>query len=84
MITTQQSERVIWDLPQFLDNSNNTPAVENNKNSGEHFYIGETFVNYVARDQSGNVNDSCSFKVHVKGKIADALCPLLNLLHFVK
>lgn len=72
VITTGQSERVQWVIPEFLDNSNRTPLVENNKNPGAHFYIGEVFVFYVARDQSGNFNDSCAFKVHVKGKRVDA------------
>lgn len=60
--------RVVWTIPQFLDNSNVTPIVTHSKNSGELFYIGPAvFVYYVARDQTGNVNDSCAFKVEVKG-----------------
>ena len=60
-----------WTIPQFLDNSNKTPTVEYNKNSGEIFYLGEVIVTYVAKDQSKNVNDSCAFKVEVKGKSLD-------------
>ena len=60
-----------WNIPQFLDNSNKTPIVEYNKNSGEIFYLGEVIVTYVAKDQSKNVNDSCAFKVEVKGKSLD-------------
>ena len=67
--TTQANVRVPWVIPQFLDNSNKTPIIEHNRNPGEMFYIGEVFVNYIARDQSGNVNDSCAFKIHVKGNI---------------
>ena len=67
--TTEDSARVLWKIPEFLDNSNRTPIVDHNKNSGEKFYLGEVFVYYVAKDQSGNVNDSCAFKVHVKGKL---------------
>lgn len=61
-----------WVIPEFLDNSNKLPIIEHNTNPGALFYIGEVFVYYVARDQSGNVNDSCAFKVHVKGKKVDA------------
>ena len=60
-----------WTIPQFLDNSNKTPIVEYNKNSGEIFYLGEVIVTYVAKDQTNNVNDSCAFKVEVKGKSLD-------------
>lgn len=67
--TTQANVRVPWVIPQFLDNCNKTPIIEHNRNPGEIFYIGEVFVNYIARDQSGNVNDSCAFKIHVKGNI---------------
>ena len=44
------------------------PIIDHNKNSGDIFYIGEVFVYYVAKDKSNNVNDSCAFKVEVKGK----------------
>lgn len=72
IVTTGQSERVQWVIPEFLDNSNQLPSIEHNTNPGALFYIGEVFVYYVARDKSGNVNDSCAFKVHVKGKRVDA------------
>lgn len=73
-----------WAIPEFLDNSNKTPIIEHNKNPGTNFYIGEVFVYYVARDQSGNANDSCAFKVHVKGKrvdsfFRDSICVYLNV-----
>ena len=66
--TTKSSERVIWKIPEFLDNSKVPPIIDHNKNSGDIFYIGEVFVYYVAKDKSNNVNDSCAFKVEVKGK----------------
>ena len=67
MEITGSSVRVNWDLPHFLDNSNTTPAIDHDRNPGQHFYIGEVFVHYKATDGAGNFNDSCVFKVHVKG-----------------
>ena len=68
--TTESEQRVSWDRVIFRDNSGVNPRVQNDLKSGSEFSLGETFVYYVATDQSGNVNRKCVFKVHVKGKSA--------------
>lgn len=58
---------VIWDEPQFSDNSGETPRVERTHAPGL-FPRGMTIVIYTAFDESGN-NSTCKLEIKVIRKI---------------
>ena len=58
---------VVWTDPVSTDNSEQTPIVTCNAESGNHFKIGETEVVCQAVDQAGNL-ETCSFTIDVVGK----------------
>ena len=59
---------VVWTDLISIDNSELTPTVTCDAESGSHFDIGETEVMCQAVDQAGNLA-TCSFTVDVKGNI---------------
>lgn len=62
------SMKVRWDKPSFKDNSGIPPAITSSVKMGATLDVGEHIVNYFATDVAGNVNSSCQFKIHIKGK----------------
>lgn len=58
---------VIWDEPQFSDNSGETPRVEKTHAPGL-FPRGLTLVIYTAFDESGN-NSTCELEIKVIRKV---------------
>lgn len=59
---------VIWDEPQFSDNSGETPKVERTHAPGL-FPRGMTIVIYTASDESGN-NSTCKLEIEVIRKMS--------------
>ncbi len=55
---------VVWDEPQFSDNSGKAPTVSRSHNPGP-FPLGETEVIYTAEDESGN-NSTCILVIRVQ------------------
>ncbi|XP_072175625.1 uncharacterized protein [Diadema setosum] len=70
---------VIWSEPTASDNTG-TAVVTSNYSPGANFSLGNTTVEYIATDQSGNIN-TCSFLVTITDEEAPRIldCPMLIL-----
>ena len=55
---------VVWDEPQFSDNSGKAPLVQRSHDPGP-FPLGETLVVYTAEDESRN-NSTCTLSIRVQ------------------
>lgn len=62
----QAAAVVAWEDPKATDNSNLEPNVTCDSKTGTPFPIGQTKVNCIAEDKSGNRGE-CNFYVNVKG-----------------
>uniref|UniRef100_H3AD23 Sushi, von Willebrand factor type A, EGF and pentraxin domain containing 1 n=1 Tax=Latimeria chalumnae TaxID=7897 RepID=H3AD23_LATCH len=69
--TTEMEHIVTWEIPQFSDNSGVPVMVEKTHSPGSVFPRGETVVQYVATDPSGN---SRTCKIHII--IRDKMCEI--------
>ncbi|CAN9509297.1 unnamed protein product [Ophioblennius macclurei] len=58
---------VVWEVPQFSDNSGGRLAVTSSHVPGSLFPVGETLVQYVATDAAGN-SRTCNLTVTVQGR----------------
>ena len=69
IITKEIKEVVIWNEPQFKDNSNHPPTIKCNHQSGTEFYWGTWNVSCTARDNNPNNKPAlCQFNITVKRK----------------
>ena len=65
---TTREVRVTWNRPTCSDNSGIPPSIESNRQNGAPFIVPGLYeIQYVARDQAGNVNKNCSFRITLKG-----------------
>ena len=67
VFTGNTSVRVYWDEPMVSDNSEGVVHVTSFHKSGDLFQFGSTEVDYIASDESGNIN-GCKFTVTIEGK----------------
>ncbi|XP_061107701.1 sushi, von Willebrand factor type A, EGF and pentraxin domain-containing protein 1 isoform X3 [Conger conger] len=61
---------VVWDVPQFSDNSGGPLKISSTHSPGSVFTAGETVVRYTATDPSGN-NRTCDLQVIIQGSTCD-------------
>ena len=66
VFTGNTSVSVYWDEPIISDNSGGVVHVTSFHKSGELFEFGNTEVDYIASDESGNIN-GCKFTVAIEG-----------------
>ncbi|XP_063750705.1 sushi, von Willebrand factor type A, EGF and pentraxin domain-containing protein 1 isoform X1 [Eleginops maclovinus] len=57
---------VVWEVPQFSDNSGGRLTVSSTHTPGSEFPVGETLVQYTATDAAGN-SRTCNITVTVQG-----------------
>ncbi|XP_056156472.1 LOW QUALITY PROTEIN: sushi, von Willebrand factor type A, EGF and pentraxin domain-containing protein 1 [Lampris incognitus] len=67
---TDTETAVVWEVPQFSDNSGGRLAVNGSHSPGSLFPVGETLVRYTATDAAGN-NRTCDLTVTVQGTTCD-------------
>lgn len=63
---TDSEAAVVWEVPQFSDNSGGRVTVTGSHSPGSLFPVGETVVRYTATDAAGN-NRTCDLSVTVQG-----------------
>ena len=80
---SQAHAAVIWTDPQVTDNSDETPTISCNIESGSHFGIGETEVICQAVDLAGN-QATCTFTVKIEGNIWQVVWKKSNLFFMIK
>ncbi|XP_053715495.1 sushi, von Willebrand factor type A, EGF and pentraxin domain-containing protein 1 isoform X1 [Synchiropus splendidus] len=71
--TTQATDTetaVIWEVPQFSDNSGGRLTVTSSHIPGSLFPVGETLVQYTATDAAGN-SRTCNLTITVQGTTCD-------------
>ncbi|XP_041840984.1 sushi, von Willebrand factor type A, EGF and pentraxin domain-containing protein 1 isoform X2 [Melanotaenia boesemani] len=61
---------VVWDVPQFSDNSGGRLKVTSSHTPGSLFPVGETVVQYTANDAAGN-SRTCNLTITVQGTTCD-------------
>ncbi|CAJ1086014.1 sushi%2C von Willebrand factor type A, EGF and pentraxin domain-containing protein 1 [Xyrichtys novacula] len=64
--TDTETAAVVWEVPQFSDNSGGRLTVTNSHSPGSQFPVGETLVQYTATDAAGN-SRTCNLTVTVQG-----------------
>uniref|UniRef100_A0A672YPJ6 Sushi, von Willebrand factor type A, EGF and pentraxin domain-containing protein 1 n=1 Tax=Sphaeramia orbicularis TaxID=375764 RepID=A0A672YPJ6_9TELE len=64
---TDSETAVVWEVPQFSDNSGGRLTVTNSHSPGSLFPVGETLVQYTATDAAGN-SRTCNLTITVQGK----------------
>ncbi|XP_017288668.1 sushi, von Willebrand factor type A, EGF and pentraxin domain-containing protein 1 isoform X3 [Kryptolebias marmoratus] len=67
---TNTETGVVWEVPQFSDNSRGRLTVTSSHSPGSLFPIGETVVQYTATDAAGN-SRTCNLTVTVQGTTCD-------------
>ncbi|XP_043916972.1 sushi, von Willebrand factor type A, EGF and pentraxin domain-containing protein 1 isoform X2 [Protopterus annectens] len=65
VLTVEKEYNVTWDEPQFSDNSGALLSISHTHSPGDIFPQGETLVQYVATDPSGN-NRTCDIHIIIK------------------
>ncbi|PFX23088.1 Fibropellin-1 [Stylophora pistillata] len=79
IITKEIKEVVIWNEPQFKDNSNHPPTIKCNHQSGTEFYWGTWNVSCTARDNNPNNKPAlCQFNITVKPQSCSGMTPPQN------
>ncbi|XP_030018068.1 sushi, von Willebrand factor type A, EGF and pentraxin domain-containing protein 1 isoform X2 [Sphaeramia orbicularis] len=63
---TDSETAVVWEVPQFSDNSGGRLTVTNSHSPGSLFPVGETLVQYTATDAAGN-SRTCNLTITVQG-----------------
>ncbi|CAG05763.1 unnamed protein product, partial [Tetraodon nigroviridis] len=58
---------VVWEVPQFSDNSGGRLTLTSSHTPGSQFPVGETLVQYTATDAAGN-SRTCNLTITVQGK----------------
>ncbi|XP_029944330.1 sushi, von Willebrand factor type A, EGF and pentraxin domain-containing protein 1 isoform X2 [Salarias fasciatus] len=66
VLATDAETPVVWEVPQFSDNSGGRLSVTSSHSPGSLFPVGETVVQYVATDAAGN-SRTCNLTVTVQG-----------------
>uniref|UniRef100_A0A8C4EGK4 Sushi, von Willebrand factor type A, EGF and pentraxin domain-containing protein 1 n=1 Tax=Dicentrarchus labrax TaxID=13489 RepID=A0A8C4EGK4_DICLA len=67
---TDTETAVVWEVPQFSDNSGGRLTVTSSHSSGSKFPVGETLVQYTATDAAGN-SRTCNLTITVQGTTCD-------------
>ncbi|XP_023804740.1 sushi, von Willebrand factor type A, EGF and pentraxin domain-containing protein 1 isoform X3 [Oryzias latipes] len=67
---TNTETAVVWEVPQFSDNSGGRLTVTSTHTPGSLFPVGETLVQYTATDAAGN-SRTCNLTVTVQGTTCD-------------
>ncbi|XP_070977615.1 sushi, von Willebrand factor type A, EGF and pentraxin domain-containing protein 1 isoform X2 [Oncorhynchus clarkii lewisi] len=67
---TDMQTVVVWEVPQFSDNSGGRLSVSTTHTPGSLFSVGETVVSYTAADQAGN-NRTCDLTITVQGSTCE-------------
>ncbi|XP_047448268.1 sushi, von Willebrand factor type A, EGF and pentraxin domain-containing protein 1 isoform X2 [Mugil cephalus] len=67
---TNTDTAVVWEVPQFSDNSGGRLTVTSSHSPGSLFPVGETLVQYTATDAAGN-SRTCNLTVTVQGTTCD-------------
>nr|XP_046184667.1 sushi, von Willebrand factor type A, EGF and pentraxin domain-containing protein 1-like isoform X3 [Oncorhynchus gorbuscha] len=67
---TDMQTAVVWEVPQFSDNSGGRLSVSTTHTPGSLFPVGETVVSYTAADQAGN-NRTCDLTITVQGSTCE-------------
>ncbi|XP_038851181.1 sushi, von Willebrand factor type A, EGF and pentraxin domain-containing protein 1 [Salvelinus namaycush] len=67
---TDMQTAVVWEVPQFSDNSGGRLSVYTTHTPGSLFSVGETMVSYTAADQAGN-NRTCDLTITVQGSTCE-------------
>ncbi|KAJ4948970.1 hypothetical protein JOQ06_020490, partial [Pogonophryne albipinna] len=67
---TDTETAVVWEVPQFSDNSGGRLTVSSSHTPGSEFPVGETLVQYTATDAAGN-SRTCNITVTVQGTTCD-------------
>ncbi|AWO97474.1 putative sushi von Willebrand factor type A EGF and pentraxin domain-containing protein 1 [Scophthalmus maximus] len=68
--TDAETAAVIWEVPQFSDNSVGRITVSGSHTPGSLFAVGETLVQYTATDAAGN-SRTCNLTITVQGTTCD-------------
>ncbi|KAJ8262625.1 hypothetical protein GJAV_G00168490 [Gymnothorax javanicus] len=68
--TTETESAVVWEVPQFSDNSGGLLRISSTHSPGSIFPTGETVVRYTATDPSGN-NRTCDLQVIIQGSACE-------------
>uniref|UniRef100_A0A3Q3JW62 Sushi, von Willebrand factor type A, EGF and pentraxin domain-containing protein 1 n=1 Tax=Monopterus albus TaxID=43700 RepID=A0A3Q3JW62_MONAL len=63
---TDTETAVVWEVPQFSDNSGGRLTVTSSHTPGSLFQVGETLVQYTATDAAGN-SRTCNLTITVQG-----------------
>lgn len=66
VLASDTETAVIWEVPQFSDNSASRLTVNSSHSPGSMFPVGETLVQYTATDAAGN-SRTCNLTVTVQG-----------------
>uniref|UniRef100_A0A674AJT0 Sushi, von Willebrand factor type A, EGF and pentraxin domain-containing protein 1 n=1 Tax=Salmo trutta TaxID=8032 RepID=A0A674AJT0_SALTR len=67
---TDMQTAVVWEVPQFSDNSGGRLSVSTTHTPSSLFSVGETVVSYTAADQAGN-NRTCDLTITVQGSTCE-------------
>lgn len=67
---TDTETAVVWEVPQFSDNSGGRLTVTSSHSPGSLFPVGETLVQYTATDAAGN-SRTCNLTITVQGTTCD-------------
>ncbi|XP_039996882.1 sushi, von Willebrand factor type A, EGF and pentraxin domain-containing protein 1 isoform X2 [Xiphias gladius] len=67
---TEMETAVVWEVPQFSDNSGGRLTVTSSHAPGSLFPAGETLVQYTATDAAGN-SRTCNLTITVQGTTCD-------------
>ncbi|XP_028973250.2 sushi, von Willebrand factor type A, EGF and pentraxin domain-containing protein 1 isoform X3 [Esox lucius] len=67
---TDTQTAVVWEVPQFSDNSGGRLSVSSSHTPGSLFPVGETVVSYTATDQAGN-HRTCHITITVQGSTCE-------------
>ncbi|XP_074555287.1 sushi, von Willebrand factor type A, EGF and pentraxin domain-containing protein 1 [Halichoeres trimaculatus] len=68
--TDTETAAVVWEVPQFSDNSGGRLTVTSSHAPGSRFLVGDTLVQYTATDAAGN-SRTCNLTVTVQGTTCD-------------
>ncbi|XP_026155176.1 sushi, von Willebrand factor type A, EGF and pentraxin domain-containing protein 1 isoform X2 [Mastacembelus armatus] len=67
---TDMETAVVWEVPQFSDNSGGRLTITSSHSPGSLFQVGETVVQYTATDAAGN-SRTCNLTIAVQGTTCD-------------
>ncbi|XP_067379775.1 sushi, von Willebrand factor type A, EGF and pentraxin domain-containing protein 1 isoform X2 [Channa argus] len=67
---TDTETAVVWEVPQFSDNSGGRLTVTSSHTPGSLFQVGEAVVQYIATDAAGN-SRTCNLTITVQGTTCD-------------